>query len=281
MSNRRKQILLDFFPRFILPLKIQLFKKYEIRLKFNLSQIKFIFFSPELDTFSYSVVNAREIEKEIKSFFGKTQLVDNLVAEFGLIRFSKNTLLRRIYHSYHSRIRPKLGRHISNYMALRAYMPDMVIESGVKNGLGGFVLQKGIAVNTSKNGAYTCNYLGIDILENSGHFLERNHYSNLVISNSLVELEKLTNRKSTFKRLMYISDSIPGNQVQLELNAAAQVVDFELLFIYNFGWKECLQTPTGFEQGKQIILEQRTNHAVVQKRKSVFVLFRRKVDLER
>jgi len=281
MNNLLKQILLDYFPRFILPLKIQLFKKYGIRLKFNLSQIKFIVFSPELDTFSYSVVNAREIEKEIKSFFGRIQLGDNLVTEFDRIRFSKNTLLRRIYHSYHSRIRPNLGRHISNYMAVRAYMPDMVIESGVKNGLGGFVLQKGIEANASKDGACACNYLGIDISKNSGHFLERNQYFNLIISNSLIELEKLTNRKSTFKRLMYISDSIPGKQVQLELNAAAQIADFELLFIYNFGWNECLKTPTGFKEEKQIILEQWTNHAVVQNRKSVLVLFRRKVDLER
>jgi hypothetical protein len=226
-------------------------------------------------------VNAREIEKEIKSFFGRIQLGDNLVTEFDRIRFSKNTLLRRIYHSYHSRIRPNLGRHISNYMAVRAYMPDMVIESGVKNGLGGFVLQKGIEANASKDGACACNYLGIDISKNSGHFLERNQYFNLIISNSLIELEKLTNRKSTFKRLMYISDSIPGKQVQLELNAAAQIADFELLFIYNFGWNECLKTPTGFKEEKQIILEQWTNHAVVQNRKSVLVLFRRKVDLER
>ncbi len=280
MNSQFKKILLDFFPRFILPLKIQLFRKYGIRLKFNPSQIRYLLFSPELDTFSYSVVNASEIEREIESFFGKTNPGNNLVAEFEKIRFSKSTLPRRIWHCYHSRIRPKLGRHISNYMALRAYMPDMVIESGVKNGLGGFVLQKGIEVNASKDGACACNYLGIDISKNSGHFLERNQYFNLVISNSLVELEKLTNRKSTFKRLMYISDSIPGNQVQLELNAAAQVADFELLFIYNFGWNEYLQTPTGFEKGKQIILEQQTDHTIVQNRKSVFIYFRRKVSLE-
>jgi hypothetical protein len=225
-------------------------------------------------------VNASEIEKEIGSFFGKTNLRDNLLAEFEQIRFSKATLSRRICHSYHSRIRPKLGRHISNYMAMRIYMPDMIIESGVKNGLGGFVLQKGIEVNSSKHEAHRSNYLGIDISKHSGHFLERNEYFNLVISNSLDELAKLTNNKSSFSRLMYISDSIPGKQVQLELDAAAQIAEFELLFIYNFGWYETLQTPIGFEEGKQIILEQQTNHTIVQNRKSVFIHFRRKVGLE-
>ncbi len=163
---------------------------------------------------------------------------------------------------------------------MRIYTPDMIIESGVKNGLGGFVLQKGIEVNASKHEAHSCNYLGIDISRNSGHFLERNEYFNLVFSNSLDELAMLTNQESSYKRLMYISDSIPGKQVQLELDAAAQLADSELLFIYNFGWYEALQTPIGFEEKKRIILEQRTNHAIVHNRKSVLMLFRRKVSLE-
>ena len=280
MNNTFKKILLDFFPRFILPLKIQLFEKYGIQLNFNLSQIRYLLFSPELDTFSYSVLNASEIERGIESFFGKTIPRNNLVAEFEKIRFSKSTLPRRIWHSYHSKLRPRLGRHISNYMALRIYMPDMIIESGVKNGLGGFVLQKGIEVNASKHEACRSNYLGIDISRNSGHFLERNEFLNLVISNSLDELARLSNHKSSFKRLMYISDSIPGKQVQLELDAAAQIAGSELLFIYNFGWYETLQTPIGFEEKKRIVLEQQTDHAIVQNRKSVFIYFRRKVSLE-
>jgi hypothetical protein len=237
-------------------------------------------FSPELDTFSYSVLNAPEIEKRIGNFLGNNNHKDNLVAEFEKIRFSRSTLLRRIYHSYHSRVQPKLGRHISNYLAMRIYMPDMIIESGVKNGLGGFVLQKGIQVNASKHDAHRSNYLGIDILRNSGHFLERNEYVKLAISNSLYELAMLTDHGTSFKRLMYISDSIPGEQVQLELVAAAKITDSELLFIYNFGWCDSLQTPIGFEEINRVILEQHTNHAIIQNRKSVFMHFRRKVGLE-
>jgi hypothetical protein len=95
------------------------------------------------------------------------------------------------------------------------------------------------------------------------------------ISNSDSFLESWAYQGKKLDRVVFISDSIPGSQIQNDLENISKIVTLELLFIYNHKWIDSLKTPEGFQREKEVEIADSSNHAFYKGRAIVAVKYQR------
>lgn len=266
-SNKFNLILLKTFvirhsPRFWWRYKFRLFKAQHQAREMNIKSLNYILFSPELDTFTYEIENKLEIESGIVEFLGLQSKSNSWAREFSLIKYESETIFQRAIHVSHSKFAPKVGRHFVTFALTRGFMPSLVIESGIKHGLGSHVLSRAIQLNSQINSSQKAKYLGIDIYPKSGHLCRYDQNICRVTGDSISHLKHLIEANEQFQKILFISDSIPGNQIVEELNLVLRLVQSEILFIYNKDWEKDIIIPKGFSLLNQTTVSEKTNHPV-------------------
>ena len=154
----------------------------------------------------------------------------------------------------------------------------MIIESGIKHGLGSLVLSKSQERNRSSDNSENYRYMGIDNYEKSGHLHLFGKHSTRLVSDTLRQLEKFSELGTKFSTLLFISDSIPGNQIQKEFEGACLITESELVFAYNKNWIDNVAAPVNYVVlGEATILE-KASHSFYPGRSLKILYLRRKAE---
>ena len=225
----------------------------------SLGVFGYILFSPELDTFTYTIRNQSELESEVSKLIPSSQESPKLLNEFNDLRFQGSKVLARIIHLPHAKFSPKLGRHFVAFSVARYFKPNIIIESGIKFGLGSHVLKSANQLNKQSDPELNCKYIGIDIYHGSGHYAKFDSNCLKSIGNSLDFLTEMVAKNEKFPKVFFVSDSVPGEQIQKELFLAAQLTAEQLIFIYNHNWIRYIDVPSGFD----LICKKLTNESAI------------------
>jgi hypothetical protein len=230
---------------------------------------------PELNTFTYSIKNYSEIIFQVKLLQADSGDSNSFVEEFLRIKPHPKTFFSRLAKAHRAKISPELGRHFGTYCLVRTFQPKMVIEAGIKDGVGSLVLSQAQRNNCLSLNVKDFAYLGIDPSKKAGHLNDFGGNSTLTISDSDSFLQSWADQDKKIDRVMFISDSIPGIQIQNDLVNISKIVTRELLFIYNYKWIDSLQTPEGFQLKKKVEIADSSNHAFYQGRTIVAVVYQK------
>jgi Methyltransferase domain len=92
---------------------------------------------------------------------------------------------------YRSDLEPHVGRRMVWYAIVRAVKPDVVVETGVDQGMGAVVLCAALKLNASEG--HTGQYFGTDINPLAGYFLKGEYakFGKILYGDSLKSLETL------------------------------------------------------------------------------------------
>jgi hypothetical protein len=213
----------------------------------SLAVFGYIFFSPELDTFTYRIRNQSELEAEVSKLIPSSRESPKLLQEFNDLRLQGSKIFARIIHLPHAKFHPKFGRHFLAYSLVRHFKPNIVIESGIKFGLGSYVFKSANLLNKQSNPELNPKYIGMDIYAGSGHYTKFDSNCTKSIGNSLNYLTKMVANHEKFPKVFFVSDSVPGEQIQEELLLAAQLTDDQLIFVFNHNWIRDIFLPSGFD----------------------------------
>jgi len=113
--------------------------------------LRFVFFDPEFDNFTYELAN----EPELLDFLAKMLDIErSRVAEYlaetrtdpGLT----TELWRRLRWRFDYKHRPPLGRRATCYLLTRILQPQLVVETGVQDGLGSLAVLRALAHNADE-----------------------------------------------------------------------------------------------------------------------------------
>ena len=273
-----KSFIIRQLPRFWWRRKIYIVKAHQTQEHFSPKSILYVLTSPELDTFSYSVTNYSEIEEAVSSLLRIEAPTSSLREEFLAIRYPKKNVLIRFAHAPHSKLAPEIGRHFATYCLSRSFKPEMIIESGIKHGLGSMVLSKSQERNRTSGYSKNYRYIGIDNYEKSGHLHLFEKHSTRLVSDTLSQLEKFSELGTKFSTLLFISDSIPGNQIQKEFESACLITESELVFAYNKNWIDNVAAPVDYVVlGETSILE-KASHSFYPGRSLKILYLRRRAE---
>jgi hypothetical protein len=270
-----KTVVVRQSPRIWWRYKLNIVANHKQKNSHDLQTLLYVLFSPELDTFSYDIRNRGSIEHEIcKLFSSETNSVE-FSKEFDKNKFSKKTLLNRIFHLPHSKFAPQRGRHFITFVATRTFKPILVIESGIKHGLGSHVISAALKRNREEDSKLDCKYIGIDTYSKAGHLTRFNSITSKEFGDSLNYLNKRVETREKVSKLFFISDSIPGEQINHELELASQITEAELLFAYNQNWVSSIKTPSGFRLSGVATITEDAVHPFYPGRTLEFVRFAR------
>jgi hypothetical protein len=110
--------------------------------------LRFILWDPDINTFTYNLANSDEVCSLVASVTGADcTVVETFARELHedvelRAQLSKRTRLRP-----ESKRVPPLGRHLTAYLAIRCIKPRLVVECGVKHGLGSLAILRALAAN--------------------------------------------------------------------------------------------------------------------------------------
>jgi hypothetical protein len=196
--------------------------------KFKL--IRYVLLSPELDSFSFRYINHMSTDLSLIRILPTKQLdLESIRKElFSDWKLRCYITLRSLLHLHTVKIFPPLGRYVERYLICRITQPDLVFESGVKNGLGTLVLKRALEKNGS--GELICS----DTWKRSGFYLGKNRRE--VLKKNTIEIIP---NISEYNKIYFISDSTKDNdQVNREFEAIHKKFRKELYFEFNYGWFE-------------------------------------------
>lgn len=228
-----------------------------------LVKFKFILFSPETDTFSYSLIKMSETSQQLAKYFNVPQrqielYMDEIHQNFSLHKLVHAKSLLRIFYLKNP---IKLGRYYCNYVAIRAFHPDLVIESGTKFGIGALVIQE--AIKKNEHGET----LSLDIDPKAGVI----NRDNLIIGDSIISLSNL---HFEYPKILLITDSVcDENHILSEINEIVRISRKAIMIIANYGWISEESLKRNFKDLHNIetaIISEFPERAIISERKLIF-----------
>lgn len=233
-----------------------------------LRKLLFLLISGETDTFTYNIRIVPDYVLELS----KALQTDKKLIHFFLNEIQKNRKLRRkIFRKTFTKIfylkcRMPLGRYYTNYVSIRAFKPNLVLECGTKFGTGAIVIYEALTKNYALS-----DFISIDIVPNSGEIFK----NSLVIGDSIQVISQID---KSFARTVIISDSIKSeDHILREIHAALQITTDALLLIANFGWitEEILIAEFSEKMVSFNLVTEKPNHAIIDLRTSIIALIRK------
>ena len=273
-----KRITLNYFPRFLFNLKWHKRKTYQVKKLKKFQFFKFLFWSPELDTYSYNLTNKKTIEEKLAIFFeyNLTQL-KKYRKDFDRIKLDRSTLFKRLFLVSRLKVFPKFGRHYINYMIIRIYEPNLIIETGTKDGLGSFVMAKGLEMRNKSVEIQMPKPVLITSEVNSEKPVYFNSKtSNIIFYNedSLQTIGRLVESGLRVKKCLLISDCIPGDEITLEFDLIAKIAIESLVFVHHKNWSDYLFRQSVYTEYKITEIEEETDHPIYTGKTDVIGLFK-------
>src|SRR3989442_13579623 len=156
----------------------------------------FIFFDPEIENFTYDLANLDELAAFMGSVLGiEAKSAGAFIQELeqdSPFRAELNNILRTRLYKKHTAL---YGRRAGWYCAVRALRPQVVIETGVHDGLGSSVSLRGLERNRAEGA--DGRLIGIDLLTSSGWLVPSRFHDRftLVIEDSDVALPRIAEQE--------------------------------------------------------------------------------------
>jgi hypothetical protein len=252
LLNRVKKIIIYTyesvtfaFPPLRLVSKFRLLKSYRVPTT-SLDAIKFCIFSRELDTFTYSIANIDELTRTLSGYFKTDRTIqENYVSE--IENYSKN--LSGVLRFSGGR---EIGRHMFVYCAIRNIKPDIVIELGVKEGLGTLCIIQALDMNNSGK------VISVDNNPTSGRLIRKLEHIrlNFYIEDSVKFMSKLNMLSGV---VIVISDSSNDiNHIEAEWQNAINTSTGSLYFQHNLGWSNLV--PDKIEKNDYMFFKEQAKH---------------------
>jgi hypothetical protein len=209
--------------------------------------LRYVLADPELDTFSYELANADDLANAVADAAGvPTARVTELFAE---VR-SDDVLADRIRHAarWHpeAKRRPPLGRQLARYAMTRLLQPGLIVECGIKHGLGAAVMLRALERN-AEDGAQPGRLIGIDPDPRAGWLVSpRTAGWERVVARSTDALPDVLRGRATG---LLVHDSVPDVAIaRYEYEAALTCAAPMLGLIGNGNWTSALRD-LGAERG--------------------------------
>lgn len=110
--------------------------------------LRFILWDPDINTFTYDLANSDEVSSLVASATGTDPMAAASYAqELHEDAELRAQLSRRTRLRPESKRVPPIGRHLATYVAIRCIKPKLVVECGVKHGLGSLAILRALAAN--------------------------------------------------------------------------------------------------------------------------------------
>lgn len=245
--------------RFRFRLKYRIYSKYS-KFQFNLRSLCYIFFDPELDTFSYNLSNSNEILSKLSKFFDidVSHLQRYRKEFFNHSDLNRITFLSNLFDPGYKLV-PKFGRYFSLFIIIRILKPDLIIELGVKDGLGSIVYLKSLALNRQEGNFGEL--FGVDLQLDKPRYLRKSSNLNYLSMDSISGLEYLYYLGKRSKRLLVLSDTTPDlNIVTSEFLKSLPLATGTLHFVQNSDWNTASKSYSKKLGAKLLDLQDDSNH---------------------
>jgi len=129
--------------------------------------IRFVLFDPEFDNFTYELANEDELLEFLAETLGAEQsCLAQYLAETRADPGLTTELWRRLRWRLDYKRRPPLGRRTTWYLLTRILKPELVVETGVQDGLGSLAILRALARNAEEG--RPGRLISIDILPTAG-----------------------------------------------------------------------------------------------------------------
>jgi hypothetical protein len=139
--------------------KVQLVRRYGGSVR---SELRYVVADPELDTFSYELANGDDLAKAVADAAGvATTTVTELFTEVRTDDVLADRIRQAARWHPEAKRRPPLGRQLARYAMTRLLRPDLIVECGIKHGLGAVVMLRALERNAG-DGAQRGQLIGID-----------------------------------------------------------------------------------------------------------------------
>lgn len=199
----------------------------------------YVFTDPELDTFSYDLANEAELARAVADVTGDP--VDVVTGWFAELR-SDDVLAERLARATRghpeAKRRPPLGRQLARYALVRSVQPALVVECGVKHGLGSLVMVRGLERNEA-DGSAPARLIAIDPDPGAGWLVAGESAVERVVGRSTDVLPAVLDGRAVG---MVVHDSVPDEAVaRAELTAALDHAAPALGLAANGGWSPALR----------------------------------------
>jgi hypothetical protein len=113
--------------------------------------LRFVLFDPEFDNFTYEVANETELVQFLETTLGTGQRhLQRYLTETRTDPGLTTDLWRRLRWRLDYKRRPPLGRRATWYVVTRALKPELVVETGVQDGLGALGVLRALARNAEE-----------------------------------------------------------------------------------------------------------------------------------
>ena len=181
--------------------KIRIYLRYKKKFKHLL---RWIFFDEELSNFTYKIKNKNEIIHIINVLTGAGY--KEIISILDEVNINNSNMKKVFSDKYFKRYDSDIfGRRLIWYAITRIIKPDIVIESGVFEGLGSALLTMGLFQNFKENPKIRPKFIGIDIKL-------KNYYLNPQFDKIDIELNEIDsidflNKFNEKKKILYISDA--------------------------------------------------------------------------
>jgi hypothetical protein len=193
---------------------------------------RFIFLDPELDNFTYDLAN----EHELPAFVTGVTRSSPLEAAAHMFELKTDHVLRAELEAQtrgrlEMKRRPEFGHRLAWYALARWLKPQLIVETGVQDGLGSIVLLRALERN-SYEGA-PGRLVSFDLLPGSGWLVSERFRANweLVIGSTFDTLPGALAGRSVG---MFVHDSLNTYECeQFEFGVAMKHADDRLLLISN------------------------------------------------
>lgn len=201
---------------------------------------RYVLADPELDTFSYRLANEHELAEAVADVTGAdVGAVEGWFAEVQGDEVLAERIAAAARRHPGSKVHPPLGRQLARYALVRALVPDLVVECGVKHGLGSVVILRALERNRA-DGHPAATLIGIDPDPDAAWLVPAGTagWEHVVARSTDALPDALRGRRVG----MLVHDSVPDLAVaraeyQAALGAAAPV----LALVGNGGWTPALR----------------------------------------
>lgn len=202
--------------------------------------VRFVTLDPDIHTFTYDLANRDELCEAVAAILDADPLA---AQEYGRELVTDANLRAKLSQRGRWRLdaknRPPLGRHVASYCAVRLLKPSLIVESGIKHGLGTAVLLRALERNSAAG--HHGRLLSIDPDPEAGWLVDAD-------ANPNWELVRKASEKALPEALfgrpveMLISDSLPDRQVvEWELTAALSSGSQRTLVVANHHWNDVVR----------------------------------------
>jgi len=129
--------------------------------------IRFVLFDPEFDNFTYELANEDELLEFLAETLGTEQsCLAQYLAETRTDPGLTTELWRRLRWRLDYKRRPPLGRRTTWYLLARILKPELVVETGVQDGLGSLAVLRALSRNAEEG--KPGRLISVDILPTAG-----------------------------------------------------------------------------------------------------------------